>query len=236
MQQSNPQVRLDHKLFYIALCRCSQIPWCIDTRLLWLDLSAPLDWGSYEVFSLNKPSGIPSRANSATFTGSDDPRFFVFGGEIANQNTNSSNYTAPPTDNIPQFWYFNSSSLDWTLVTINESSGVENVFGGAVASDPNRNIGYYLDGEVTPEVVLDSPTVWVTGLVSFNFSDLSWKNETRPGQSTIGGFMEYVPVGKKGVLVTFGGGHANAGTDDFLVLVSAKFLLISRHREKQWLI
>jgi hypothetical protein len=201
-----------------------------------LELSTPFDWGSNKVSSLSKPSGIPSQQQSVTFTGSDDPRFFVFGGTIANPNATSPAYIAPPTVNKPQFWYFDSISLEWTLATINGSSGVQNVVNGAATSDPIRNVGYYLDGQVNSDVVLNSPTVFVTGLVSFNFSDLSWKNETILGQSTVGGFMEYVPVGKKGILVAFGGENANAGTDGASApLVSATFLLICGHREKQWL-
>ncbi|KAK3350352.1 hypothetical protein B0T25DRAFT_263933 [Lasiosphaeria hispida] len=189
-----------------------------NTRLLWLDLTTAFDWANHRVFSDSKPRSTPNQQQGVAFTGNaSDGRFFIFGGSLGYTNSSAPDYVPPPVQNLRQFWYFDlrqSEQQHWTTATIDSASGVQNVVHGAAATDARRGVGYYLDGEINSDVVRSSPSYAVTGLVSFRFSDLSWKNTTTSRySSTVGGLMEYVPVGKQGILVVFGGKTADAGKD-----------------------
>jgi len=68
--------------------------------------------------------------------------------------------------------------------------------------DPIEGVGYYLSGRVNGTAV--------DGLLSCNLSKWNFKNKTIPWHSAAGAFLEYIPVGKKGVLVFFGGNSSTS--------------------------
>jgi len=120
---------------------------------------------------------IPHQTDGVSFSrGVSDMQFLVFGGY-----ENSS------------YWIYNTESNVWT----EQMPQLSNIIQGGATVDPNQGIGYYLGGRVDNE--------WVDGLLSCDLSNWRFQNHTLPLNSLSGLFLEYLPVGKSGILVFFGG-------------------------------
>ncbi|KAF8534802.1 hypothetical protein BDD12DRAFT_983647, partial [Trichophaea hybrida] len=154
--------------------------------LVWLQLDAPLAWSNYQVYSHPKPSYIPLQIAGVSFSrGESDTKFLVFGGQ-----PNAS------------FWLYNTESTDWR----SQGLGVSNMSGGAATVDPNQGVGYYLGGQVDGKEMNE--------LLSCDLSNWGVQKTTLPSNFGTHAFLEYMPVGEKGILVLFGGQSSTSTLSD----------------------
>jgi hypothetical protein len=114
-------------------------------------------------------------------------------------------YTPPPSiaDEVGLLWSFDTDSELWS--TEYSAGIVTGISGGSSATNPFLNEAYYLGGLQDSWVLADAVDLYVAGMMTLNMTDSTWRNETVPGLSTFGAFMEYLPIGEKGALVVFGG-------------------------------
>ncbi|KAF8535283.1 hypothetical protein BDD12DRAFT_753031, partial [Trichophaea hybrida] len=87
---------------------------------------------------------------------------------------------------------------------------------GQWAEDKDGGVAYYLGGLTSDETTsrLNAVThdqLVVNGLLTLNFTDMSWRNETVPGDPTIRGLMNYIPIGEREILIMFGGERFSEG-------------------------
>jgi hypothetical protein len=136
---------------------------------------------------------------------SSPPNFFAFAGNYPFNNASAISHVPPPShvDEVGLLWSFNIDSGLWTK---EKSAGfVSGIQGGSSATNSFLNEGYYLGGMQDSWVLQNAPDVFFEGMMILNMTDVTWTNETIPGPSTLGAFMEYLPVGEKGALVVIGG-------------------------------
>lgn len=90
--------------------------------------------------------------------------------------------------------------MDWT----EQIPNIGNVSQGTATVDTNQGVGYYLGG------MLDETPV--ARLLSCNLSNWVFQSQILPLNPFTGAFLEYIPVGKKGILVFFGGKNDSTPT------------------------
>ena len=83
--------------------------------------------------------------------------------------------------------------MDWT----EQIPNIENVSQGTATMDTNQGVGYYLGGRLD-----ETP---VARLLSCNLSNWVFQSQLLPLNRFTWAFLQYIPVGKKGILVFFGG-------------------------------
>ncbi|KAJ5893753.1 hypothetical protein N7495_005444 [Penicillium taxi] len=107
---------------------------------------------------------------------------------------------------------YNTSTGEWKDVTVAGGDfNFGNRFSTQFATAPGANLGFVYGGS----------TPYMTGMIRFDASDpnqLSWTNETLTSGSNgielpniSGGTLVYIPAGKEGMLISFGGRNATAG-------------------------
>lgn len=189
--------------------------WEVNARTLSMDLTLPFNYSHYSVTSTNHPYDIPALAAGVAFVPSDasDTKFYTFAGNYPSANVSAISYTPPPQnfDQVGLLWSYDTRSGLWA--TEYGAGIVTGLQGGSSATNPFLNEGYYLGGIQDNWVIKDSGGFFVEGMVVLNMNrtDQSWRNESVPGLSTFGAFMEYIPVGDQGALVAFGGQGYQAG-------------------------
>jgi len=172
-------------------------------RLLWVDLSVPFDYSNYTVKSSNKPDTVPSLALGAGFASTR--KFFRFGGYYPMNNMSARHLETSPehTDEVGLTWSYDALSEVWAR---EPNAGIlTGLAAGASATNPFTNEAYFLGGSQDSWTLQGSPDFYVDGMVALNMTDASWRNDTVPGPAISGGFLEYLPIGEKGALVSFGG-------------------------------
>ncbi|KAF8541018.1 hypothetical protein BDD12DRAFT_876284 [Trichophaea hybrida] len=180
-----------------------------NNRLIWVDLDKDFVWQDPPIQSAAKPDNVPSLSWGSTFVPDlSIPKFYIFGGVYNAQNNLSSRYKPPPQDPAGKLFSFDRRTRNGKRSIRGVSASANR--GGMTTVDTNRGVGYYLGGYYDPATTASyiGPT-WrwlvVNGLLVFNTSNMSWRNETVPGEPTVRGFLNYIPLGLKGVLVWFGG-------------------------------
>jgi hypothetical protein len=167
-----------------------------DDKLLMIDLSTPFNWSNHVVKSIQKSLDFPNIVGGKLLGVSTGTQFALFSGwDYGYGNTGV-------------YWIFNTQAAQWSLGPTNVSA----IAYGAVTVNQDSNTAYFLGGGVDDFVVKGSPTFAVNELLTFNLSDMSWKNDTGPGRISMDGLVEYIPVGKEGALVAFGGVTYGPGT------------------------
>ncbi|KAK3349547.1 hypothetical protein B0T25DRAFT_548391 [Lasiosphaeria hispida] len=172
-------------------------------RLLWVDLSVPFGYSNYTVTSRSKPDTVPSLSLGAGFASTR--KFFRFGGYYPMNNVSARHLETSPghTDEVGLTWSYDALSEVWAR---EPNAGIlTGLAAGASATNPFTNEAYFLGGGQDSWVLQGSPDFYVDGMVSLNMTDASWRNDTVPGPAISGGFLEYLPIGEKGALVSFGG-------------------------------
>jgi len=181
-----------------------------DNRLIWVDLDKDFEWANPPIQSFAKPDDVPSLSYGVTFVPDlSIPKFYIFGGVYNAFNNKSSRYKPPPQDSTGKLFSFDQRTEEWKE---EDTVGFQpaQIAGGQSTVDTNRGVSYYLGGYYNPTTTasLIGPTwryLTVNGLLVFNSSDMSWRNETVAGEPTMRGFLNYIPLGLKGILVFFGG-------------------------------
>jgi len=179
-----------------------------DNRLLWLDLDKDFEWANdTRMQSAPKPSNIPSLITGAAFVPKlSSSKFYIFGGEYNAANKTSNHSQVPPSDGGGMLFSFNRDDGEWRM---EETSGdqPQQVDLGLWTDDTNAGVSYYLGGAYSKYTTssLSTDYLVVNGLLVLNYTDMSWRNETVPGDPTIRGFLHYLPIGESGILVKFGG-------------------------------
>ncbi|KAK4206145.1 hypothetical protein QBC37DRAFT_460941 [Rhypophila decipiens] len=133
------------------------------------------------------------------------PRFFRFGGYYPMNNDSAIHFEPAPEhiDEVGLTWSYDVISQVWRRES--NADILTGLAAGASATNSFTNEGYFLGGGRDSWVLEGSPNFYVDGMVTLNMSDSIWGNDTVPGPAISGGFMEYLPVGRKGILVVFGG-------------------------------
>lgn len=168
---------------------------------------------------------------------SSPAHFFAFAGNYPSNNESAISYVPPPShvDEVGLLWSFNVDSGLWTK---EKSAGfVTGIQGGSSATNSFLNEGYYLGGMQDSWVLENAPDVFFEGMMVLNMTEVRWTNETVPGGSTLGGFMEYLPIGEKGALVVFGGRNWPEGVanPDSSIANDMRQILIYDVSSKKWL-
>jgi hypothetical protein len=181
----------------------------IDNRLLWVDLSEPFNQTKFKFGSTTKPLELVSQDGDALVPDPAEDKFYVFGGRYATWNTSSNYFQKPPARNTGDLWLYDGSKRQWTLQETTGSK-IQRITMGAATVDYNTGIIYYVGGRYDNWVVRDfAATVYVDGLLTVDTSQPTptWTNKTIPidSASIYEGFLQYVPLGKEGILVRFGG-------------------------------
>lgn len=99
-------------------------------------------------------------------------------------------------------WSYDAQSGLWA--TEYGASILTGLQGCCATTSPFLNEGYYLGGVQDNWVIKDGLRFSVEGMVTLNMTDKSWRNESVPGLSLFGAFMESLAVGEQGALVVFG--------------------------------
>jgi hypothetical protein len=177
-------------------------------------------------YTIKPPEAFTERGHTFVPKISDD-KFYVFGGAYPKENTSSQYYQEPPERNAADLWSYSDSKQTWQLETPDQSN-VQRIIDGAGTIDYREGVIYYEQGQYKNEAIRGFPEgqLTVDGLLSIgtNNSKPIWKNETIPGGSSIvHGYLEYVPFGKRGLLISFGGLRYPKGTfNGASILVSCK--------------
>jgi hypothetical protein len=179
-----------------------------DNRLLWLDLSIAFDYSNYTISSEPKPDTIPNLARGTSYgqTTPNAHKFFRFGGFYPNFKSGP-NFTPPPVnaEEVGLTWSYDVISHNWYREPTETYTGLE---WGASTVNPITNEGYFLGGGQGTWVLQNKGvSFFVDGMMILNMTDGTWgdNNKTVPGPGIQGAFLEYLPLGEKGVLVSFAG-------------------------------
>jgi len=184
------------------------------------------------VQSTPKPSQIPSLISGTAFVPTQSSKFYIFGGVYKRDNLTSSRFQPPPSVGGELFSYSKDTG-EWTQ---EKTVGYQpqQVALGLWADNNDANVSYFLGGLTNDETTsrlssIAHDRLAVNGLLTLNFTDMSWKNESVAGDPTIRGFMHYIPLGEKGILVKFGGERSSAGRyNSASVLVCMMILIFGR--------
>ena len=120
-----------------------------------------------------------------------------------NESATYFEYAPEHMDEVGLTWSYDVVSEVWTREQ--NADILTGLAAGAAATNPFTNEAYFLGGGQDSWILEGSPDFYVDGMVTLNMSDASWTNGTVPGPAISGGFMEYLPIGEKGILVVFGG-------------------------------
>ncbi|TGZ81509.1 hypothetical protein EX30DRAFT_395643 [Ascodesmis nigricans] len=182
-----------------------------------VNLTQDFGWREVPVEAQMKPAhfemgfgGVFMPASNSTL---DMGLFYTFGGvrdepKVAHTDTHF-DYAG-----VWAFWP-PSPSTNPTLVTFSEvhSLGYPTIplYGGVMTFSPLELTTYYLGGSPSSDIQEDKTfPFFVPGMLKFH--DGMWENITIPEKFIMQrGFLEWVPFGRRGVLVSFGGMRANVG-------------------------
>jgi hypothetical protein len=184
--------------------------------LQWVDFDKDFEWkGGPGLQSAPKPSEIPNLNEGTAFVPNKSSKFYIFGGVYKTENKTSSRYQPPPSGQGGKLFSYSSETGEWKE---EETIGYkpQQVASGQWAEDEDGSVGYYLGGLTSYETTsrLNAVTydqLVVNGLLTLNFTDMSWRNETVHGDPTIRGLMNYIPIGERGILIMFSGERFSAG-------------------------
>jgi hypothetical protein len=187
-----------------------------DNRLLWIDLNTPFNQTNFKLNYATKPLQALTEAGEAYVPNIFDDKLYIFGGSYPTGNKSSAYYQEPPEHNTGDLWSYSGLEKSWKIETSN-SSKVQRIADGAGSADYIEGVIYYAQGQYNNKVVRGFPNgvLPVDGLLSLSTLNPqpAWKNQTiRSGASVINGFLQYVPLGKRGVLIWFGGLRFPQGT------------------------
>ncbi|KAG5301109.1 kelch repeat protein [Histoplasma ohiense] len=165
-------------------------------QLYWLDLNT----------TFNVEGGISPNTLHNTDIPSSAPHEFSGGAFLAAQNSIYIYAGLGSSNRYDWMWSYNAEDGTWSRATV--AGGKLNLgkrFAGLSAIAPESNLSFYTGGWDMP----------ITGTLVFNATDsadLQWTNVTKvEGNDAVGeprianGGMEYVRLGKNGILVAFGG-------------------------------
>ena len=114
-------------------------------------------------------------------------------------------------------WRFNLPSFTWENQTISPGN-ISRAWGGAIASVPDKKMGYFLGGIVenrTDTAFANAPGYLVLkdSFLNYNSSLNSFSNKTAPelGHIALGGLVYIPDMGKSGILVYLGGAEGPNG-------------------------
>lgn len=212
-------------------------PLPVDTRTAWIDLKEPFNHTNFKLHSSTKPLEACTENGQVFVSKISEDKFYVFGGTYPKYNQTSELYQEPPERNTGDLWSYTLSTGIWYLETPDQSN-FQRITDGAGTIDYHEGVFYYAQGRYTNEVVWDFPDgeLSVDGLLSLHMTDKKpvWKNESiLGGASVTNGYLEYVPLGKRGVLISFGEVRLPKGTlNGAGILVSTK----STNRNSTWVI
>lgn len=180
-------------------------------------MNEPFNHINFTLGSTTKPPETYTEAGQAFVPKISDDKFYVFGGTYPMNNKSSEYFQEPPERNVGDLWSYSGSNRTWKLETPNYPN-VQRITDGSGTVDYLEEVIYYAQGNYIDAVVRDFPEgarLPVDGLLSLHTTDPQpvWKNETIPGGASVfKGFLHYVPFGKRGVLVFFGGERRPKGT------------------------
>ncbi|KAF8242071.1 hypothetical protein K440DRAFT_640184 [Wilcoxina mikolae CBS 423.85] len=205
----------------------------IDTRLTWLDLRSPFNHTNFNLTYTVKPPLSFTESGSTFVPNPSTDKFYVFGGAYSKRNTSSPYYQEPPERNTADLWSYSDAKQSWQLETPNQTN-VQRITDGAGTVDTREGVVYYAQGQYTNEVVRGFPgeQLPVDGLLSVHVNDPQpvWRNGTIPGgAAVVNGYLEYIPLGKRGVLISFGGARFPQGTFN-----GAWLMLLGRRVIRPW--
>ncbi|PGH20357.1 hypothetical protein AJ80_03625 [Polytolypa hystricis UAMH7299] len=165
-------------------------------KLFWFDLNTTFSVqsaiSSNSIHSTEIPENAPNRFGGALFVAYDT--LYIYSGLQSDKR-------------YDWMWSYNTSLSEWERANVTGGSlNFQRRSAGLSATAPESQLSFFTGG-------LESP--WTTGMLVFNGMDsnnLSWVNQTKsdgdgavsPPRIAHGG-MDYVRMGKDGVLIAFGG-------------------------------
>lgn len=183
-----------------------------NNRLIALDLNSKQTWQEMKLDSIATPEGKPPTQLSNIFSDKNGQIYFPNGGYVT-LNMTAKNFYEPPRENTPtdKVWSYNPKNDEWKQETFKGDKFV-NTVGSAGTNSPTA--AFSLNGYTNYMTTLlpsDDMLVPQEGMLKFDFETKTVKNITTPFPSMANGFLEYLPLGKEGILVAYGGSQYAAG-------------------------
>ena len=177
----------------------------IDLSKQWSNSDTSI-WGKISKNGSGSHKG-PQTLNDGTLF-SDNSSLFLYGGALSNAPGAPS---VPPPNGV---WRYDIEKASWSNITT-RGDAVQRLHLG-MSAQSSTGEAYYLGGAKTPKsdaAFLELPgstPYMIEGLLSFNESSLAFRNHSSAGLNdhgtVAGGFLVLIQsLGRKGVLVTFGG-------------------------------
>lgn len=182
-----------------------------------VDLSQAQDWNKPRISAAQKAESIPSLYIETLFRGDPSSSKLYSVNGVYQQASSQAPYSyrktaltdpkyrAPP-DKYTQVYSYDTKTGVWAL----EKMGGDQVLRVSHGQGTNdgRGVSYYLDGSTGADQdssITDGGYYYFPGLLEFDWRNMQIRNHTHTMTPQSRGFLQYVPLGSKGVLLAFGG-------------------------------